>query len=131
MHARFVFIAVALVGSTACGPPTPEPSPLIGTWRAVSANAVGTSFEFREDGSATWNLSQPFEIRFRADSAALTQLDLFDFSSGPLQGRTLFCLIDVTDRTLRMDCEPRERPTAFDEEQTQVFERVPADASRT
>lgn len=100
-------------------------SPLLGTWVGESQNAAGSAFEFREDGTATWRLGQPFEIRYRVDDPmAPAHLDLFGFQAGPLKERTLYCLIELVDDRLRMDCEPSERPGSLNPEQTQVFLRT-------
>ena len=114
--------AVALfLASCAHTPPT---SPLLGTWVATSQNAAGSSFQFRPDGSATWNLGQPFEIQYQInDQATPTRLDLSGFKVGPLKGRTLYCLVELSEETLRMDCEPTAHPASFNPEQTQVFAR--------
>lgn len=107
-----------------CAHTPPKPSPLLGTWTATSQNAAGSSFHFRPDGSATWNLGQPFEIRYLInDSSAPTRLDLSGFQTGPLKGRTLYCLIELSNDTLRMDCEPTAHPASFNPGQTQVFTR--------
>jgi hypothetical protein len=117
--------AAFVLGLTSCAHTPPTPSPLLGIWEATSQNAAGSSFQFRPDNGATWNLGQPFEIQYRVDdSSTPRQLDLFGFTSGSLKGRTLFCLIEISDGTLRMDCEPTDRPTALNPEQTQTFSRT-------
>lgn len=113
--------AIFLLASCAHAPPT---SRLIGAWTATSQNAAGSSFLFRPDGSATWNLGRPFEIRYRIDDrAAPARLDLSGFETGPLKGRTLHCLVELANDMLRLDCDPTTYPASFDPEQTQVFAR--------
>lgn len=122
--ARPLLAGLSLLLLSACTHAPGHRSPLLGTWTGESQNAAGSSFEFREDGTATWRLQQPFEIRYRVDDPlAPVHLDLFGFQTGPLEDRTLFCLIELAGDRLRMDCEPSERPGALDPEQTQVFTR--------
>jgi hypothetical protein len=124
MSNRRMLSIAALLLLASCAHTVPAPAPLVGTWVATSANAAGSSFEFRSDGSATWRLSQPFEIRYRLNSqTAPTHLDLSGFQTGPLEGRTLYCLVELAHDNLRMDCEPTAHPTSFDPDQTQVFTR--------
>lgn len=124
MSSRFILPTVISLFLASCAHAPPAPSPLLGTWTASSQNAAGSSFQFRPGGSATWNLGQPFEIRYQInDPSAPTRLDLSGFQAGPLKGRTLYCLIDLSDDTLRMDCEPTAHPASFNPEQTQVFSR--------
>jgi hypothetical protein len=106
---------------------TPAPVSLVGTWAGESQNAAGTSFVFRGDGTVTWQLSQPFEIRYLSDLAANpATLDLYGFHGGtPLDGRTLKCIIEITGDRMRMDCEPGSYPAAFSGTQTQTFVRRP------
>ena len=110
-----------LILAAACASERAPSSTLLGRWEAVSANASGSSFEFRADGTATWSLHKPFEIQYRADATAL---DLFGFQEGPLQGRTLYCLTELGSKDrFRMDCEPTARPTTLDPAQAQEFAR--------
>ncbi|UXI66771.1 hypothetical protein [Tahibacter amnicola] len=85
---------------------------------------------FRDDGTATWVIGTPFEIGFSASPHGDGQIavDLNGFTQGPLQGKTLYCLAQVTpETTLRLDCEPGStadaRPTDYDPKQTQEFRR--------
>ena len=105
-----------------------EPA-LSGTWIGED----GTSFEFAPGGSALWIFqtdAEPdtFRIRYAYDPVpAPNHLDLSGFERGPLAGRTLFCIADLTaGDTLRLDCEPGSsgdaRPGAFTT-QTQSYRR--------
>jgi hypothetical protein len=129
MNRRFTpYTAVALFLASCAHNPA-STSPLLGTLAATSPNAAGSSFQFRADGTATWKLGQAFEIQYQTDDPrAPTRVDLSGFQSGPLKGRTLYCLIDLSDDTLQMDCEPSGYPSSFNPEQTQVFSRQPGSA---
>jgi len=124
MKTRQTLTLVATLLVASCAHVASDQPQLIGAWNGTSGNAVGSSFSFRQRGDATWLVGQPFEIKYVAnDLAAPTHLDLSGFQSGPLKDRTLYCLIELAGNTLRMDCEPSERPAAFNPEQTQVFTR--------
>lgn len=124
MHYRSINVAAALLVLSSCAHTPPKTALILGTWNGVSQNASGSSFQFRSDKSATWNLGQSFEIQYEIDDQSTpTKLDLFGFQVGSLRGRTLLCIVEFSENTLRMDCEPTERPTSFNPEQTQVFSR--------
>lgn len=124
MRPQSIFAVALSVALASCAHAPSAKAPLVGTWAAISQNAAGSSFEFRPDKSATWRLGQPFEIEYEVDDQSEpTKLDLFGFQTGPLKGRTLFCLIEISESMLRMDCEPTERPSSFNPEQTQAFSR--------
>ncbi len=130
-------LAAALVAFTiqaACGSPS-----LVGEWEASSENAEGSSFIFREDGTALWLLPDTFRIRYRADFDSTPHtLDLSGFEEGPLRGYLLYCIFDFQDDDiLRLDCEPGVasdrgagiRPDAFGAQQTQIFARLGVEGS--
>jgi hypothetical protein len=106
---------------------------LVGEWQATSENAEGSSFVFREDGTALWLLPDTFQIRYETDlDASPRALDLSGFEKGPLRGYVLYCIFDLEgDDTMRLDCEPGVasergagiRPDDFGGEQTQTFVR--------
>jgi hypothetical protein len=106
---------------------------LVGEWQATSENAEGSSFVFREDGTALWLLPDTFQIRYETDlHASPRALDLSGFEKGPLRGYVLYCIFDLEgDDTMRLDCEPGVasergagiRPDEFGGEQTQTFVR--------
>jgi hypothetical protein len=106
---------------------------LVGEWQATSENAEGSSFVFREDGTALWLLPDTFQIRYETDlDASPRALDLSGFEKGPLRGYVLYCIFDLEgDDTMRLDCEPGVasergagiRPDEFGGEQTQTFVR--------
>ncbi|HET6341017.1 MAG TPA: hypothetical protein VFG78_02405 [Gemmatimonadota bacterium] len=106
---------------------------LVGEWQATSENAAGSSFVFREDGTALWLLPDTFQIRYETDlDASPRALDLSGFEEGPLRGYVLYCIFDLDgDDTMRLDCEPGVasergagiRPDEFGGEQTQTFVR--------
>lgn len=126
--------AALLVLATACGgsvtpagtEAAPAPASLVGTWTGESQNAAGTSFIFRADGTASWMLSRPFEIRYLTDlTSRPATLDLFGFEGTPLDGRTLKCILELAGDQMRMDCEPDRYPATFSATQTQTFVRRP------
>lgn len=119
----------AISVAAACG----NSSGLVGEWQAASENAEGSSFVFREDGTALWLLPDTFQIRYETDlDASPRALDLSGFEEGPLRGYVLYCIFDLEgDDTMRLDCEPGVasergagiRPDEFGGEQTQTFVR--------
>lgn len=122
-------VLVAMSVPAACG----DSTGLVGEWEATSENAEGTSFVFREGGSALWLLPDTFRIQYETDlDVSPHALDLSDFEDGPLEGYVLYCIFDLegADR-LRLDCEPGVatergagiRPDEFGGEQTQTFSR--------
>jgi hypothetical protein len=120
---------VAISVAAACG----DAPALVGEWEATSENAEGSSFVFREDGTALWLLPDTFRIRYETDlDASPRALDLSGFEEGPLRGYMLYCIFDLEgDDTMRLDCEPGVatergtgiRPDEFGGEQTQIFAR--------
>ena len=126
-------ISVLLVTTLALADPSPYPE-ILGKWTATSANAQGASFEFEPVDKVVWRThGQPFSLAYRLDASVTPwALDLVGFAKGPLAGRTLYCIAEIAQGRLRMDCEPgapnaedaRKRPAAFAPEQTQEFERA-------
>jgi hypothetical protein len=125
MNSRLIVPMFCSLLVACCSQTQSDRQPLLGYWEAKSENAHGSFFEFRGDGRATWHLADAFDIQYRVDEPLNpTQLDLHGFMAGPLAGRTLYCIVEVTADTLRMDCEPSARPVDFDPDQTQVFVRT-------
>ena len=132
---RAVLLVASLGLACATAPPTPRSNPLGGTWVGASDNALGTQIVFASGGRATWRLGDDFAVQYRVDSqAGPKRLDLYGFDRGPLAGRTLLCVYDLsTAGELHLDCEPSRpdadaesvRPKAFDPAQTQIFRRAP------
>lgn len=123
---------MTLVFPTACERGVRGGSGLVGEWQATSENAEGTSFVFRDDGTALWLLPDTFRIQYEADlDASPKALDLSGFESGPLEGYVLYCVFELEGEELRLDCEPGVasergagiRPDEFGDEQTQTFAR--------
>ncbi len=120
---------VAISVAAACG----NSPGLVGQWDATSENAQGSSFVFRDDGTALWLLPDTFRIRYEVDfDASPNALDLSGFEEGPLRGYVLYCIFDLEGGdTMRLDCEPGVatergagiRPDEFGGEQTQTFAR--------
>jgi hypothetical protein len=110
-----------------CGPKGPS---LLGRWEGVDSEQGLQTFVFERGGTAHWVLeyqgkSQTFDVRYRLDrSATPHHLDLTGFASGPLAGQALYCLAEVGEQTLSIDCRPGEakaggetaRPRAFSEQ---------------
>lgn len=100
---------------------------LEGRW----SNREGQVLHFEADGKALWLVKfgsqfDSFPIQYRYDCAhKIATLDLSDFQSGPLVGKTLFGIVEWTsDSVFRFDAEagtsPETRPENFD---TEHFER--------
>jgi hypothetical protein len=126
-------ISVLLAAALALADP-PRRSPILGNWTATSANAAGSSFEFEPGDKVVWRTDgQALSLAYRLDrSVTPWTLDLIGFAEGPLKGRTLYCIAEIAQGRLRMDCEPggpnaegvAKRPAAFVPGQTQEFERA-------
>ncbi len=101
---------------------------LIGIW----SNREGQKLIFQKDNSALWL----FQFGSRTDSFFITYkydckkqpaaLDLSNFASGSLAGKTLFGILEWTnDSSFRFDAEPGNspeiRPKSFNLEQVQTF----------
>ncbi|MGH7557923.1 MAG: hypothetical protein ACREMD_09175 [Gemmatimonadota bacterium] len=124
-----LFVMAAIVVTSGCA----DTDGLTGEWQAVSDNAEGSAFVFREDGTALWLLPDTFQVRYEADFGASPHaLDLSEFETGPLEGYVLYCIFELEgDATLRLDCEPgvpgergaNIRPEEFGARQTQTFVR--------
>lgn len=117
---------LALISLSGCTePPCRE---LSGHW----STREGQSFYFQENGKGLWLIRFGSQI----DTIVMTyrydckkepmELDLSDFESGPLAGKTLFGILEWNnDSSFRFDAEagtnPAMRPTAFESDQTQKF----------
>ncbi len=137
MSLRYLLAGYAVVSLAACAAPAPSPVPapaprLLGTWDGDDRS----TFVFREGGEALWILpiSTPpdtFAIRYRYDATASpAHLDISGFQSGPLAGRTLYCIVEPSgEGAFRMDCEPgtveSARPAALNPAQTRGYRRRP------
>jgi hypothetical protein len=102
---------------------------LIGTWD----NKSGQILDFDANGKALWifyseNKRDTFHIQYRTDFSKLPkQIDFTDFKVGPLKGKTLYGIIEITDsKTIRLDFEPTQenRPKAFDPKQSQTYNKI-------
>lgn len=103
-----------------------------GVWEGASANAEGWVLEFASDGSARWTVPQgTLDVRYRFDpSQTPHHLDLSGFTSGPLQGRTLYGIMEFDGaESFRWDAQPGEaeqenaRPLSFVDDETRVMRR--------
>ena len=104
-------------------------SSIIGKWD----NNSGQILEFKTDDKAFWIFyseakKDTFEIQYRTDFSKKPQeIDLTDFKVGPLKGKTLYGIIEFTDKnTIRLDFEPTQesRPKEFDTKQTQTYFKI-------
>ena len=95
-------------------------------------NQNGQVLVFQKNNKALWifyseTKSDTFRIQYAANlNTSPSQLDLSGFSSGPLQGKTLFGIVEFKGRNIiRFDCEPGKtaevRPKQFNTEQTQTY----------
>ena len=100
-------ISVHLVAMLALADASPRPA-ILGRWTATSANAQGSSFEFEPVDKVVWRThGQPFSLAYRLDASVTPwTLDLVGFVEGPLAGRALYCIAEIAQERLRMDCEP-------------------------
>lgn len=92
----------------------------------------GQSFYFKENGEGFWLIRfgskvDTIAMHYRYDcKKEPIELDLHDFKSGPLVGKTLFGILEWnSDTSFRFDAEvgagPQVRPTTFESDQTQRF----------
>lgn len=109
---------------------TPHCYDLDGRW----TNREGQTFLFQPDGKALWLIQfgsqfDTFAIQYQYNCKQNpATLDLSDFQSGPLTGKTLFGILEWSgDTTFRFDAEsgtsPEVRPQTFNLEQTQRYYR--------
>ncbi|TNE50726.1 MAG: hypothetical protein EP344_17195 [Bacteroidetes bacterium] len=101
---------------------------LSGKW----SNREGQAFYFKPDGKALWLVRfgsqvDTIAMEYRYDCQKTpVELDLSGFNSGPLEGKTLFGILEwVSDTSFRFDAEagpgPEVRPATFESEETQKF----------
>jgi hypothetical protein len=101
---------------------------LTGRW----TNKEGQEISFGPDGKALWLIKfgsqfDTFAIQYQYDcKATMPKLDLTNFQSGPLKGKTLYGIIEWSnDSVFRFSAEPGmsedARPPKFNPEQTQRF----------
>lgn len=102
---------------------------LIGAWD----NKNGQILVFNPGKQALWifyseTKRDTFNITYRTDFFKEPKyLDLTDFKTGPLKGRTLYGIIEFEkDHSFRFDCEPslKNRPMTFGSRQTQKYYRL-------
>lgn len=111
-----LILAAALLAACAAH----EHEELLGAWTAEDAESRRHTFTFEPRGRATWaveggGVDEDFAIRYVYDhEPAPHHLDLSGFERGPLQGQTLYCILEWEGSeadAFRLDCEPGE-PTA-------------------
>ncbi len=101
---------------------------ITGRW----TNREGKILAFQPDGKALWLVKfgsqfDTFAIHYHYDcTQKTTTLDLSDFKSGPLAGKTLFGIVEwSSDSVFRFDSEPgtsaEVRPPAFDNEHVERY----------
>ncbi|MFN0214073.1 MAG: hypothetical protein ACKVT2_07440 [Saprospiraceae bacterium] len=103
---------------------------LKGRW----TNREGQVISFEPNGKALWLIkfgsqvdSFPINYRYNCKQNPAT-LDLADFRSGPLIGKTLFGILEwSSDSVFRFDCEPGTssdvRPASFNAEHAERYYR--------
>jgi len=103
---------------------------LAGRW----TNREGQILSFEPDGKALWLIKfgsqfDTFAINYRYDCKQKTAtLDLMNFKSGPLAGKTLFGIVEwSSDSVFRFDAESGNssevRPSTFNAEHTERYFR--------
>lgn len=121
-----LWLAFTLVFISASG----QDKKLKGIWD----NGTGQILVFQGDNQALWIFYQEskrdtFKIKYSTDFKSKPyKLDLTDFTHGPLKGKTLYGILDYTDKkTIKFDCEPGTtpdvRPREFNPEQTQTYKK--------
>lgn len=135
---QIMCLALVLLCTAGCATNPTAPTSIAGEWHGQSDNARGTILNFEPGGRLQWTINAggtpstveaKYETRNEAASP-VTLLDVTNFSAGPLQGSSLYCIYELTSPdALRIDCERGSltnasvRPAAFDEKQTQLFTR--------
>ncbi|HEX5758677.1 MAG TPA: hypothetical protein VF121_05745 [Thermoanaerobaculia bacterium] len=91
------------------------PEELLGNWTGEDAEGNRHTLSFNERGRALWSLEgegvdEDFELRYRYDDEATPHhLDLSGFDHGPLQEKSLYCILEwQAADAFRMDCETGE-----------------------
>lgn len=108
-----------------------------GKWVGASANAKGTSYEFKPNDEAVWQRpgAAAASIAYLLDTSTNPwSLQLLGFPPGPLATKVKICVVAVEQDRLRLDCatvlpteeEMKKWPKAFDPKSTQEFVRAPA-----
>ncbi len=103
---------------------------LTGRW----TNREGQILSFEPGGKALWLVKfgsqfDSFPIQYRYDCSQKTPtLDLLNFQSGPLMGKTLFGIVEwSSDSVFRFDSEPgtssEVRPAKFNSEHSERYFR--------
>ncbi|MDQ3110931.1 MAG: hypothetical protein M3R17_13645 [Bacteroidota bacterium] len=118
---HFIRLLIILAGLTACNKPQEK---LIGRWDDKN----GLILEFKKGNKAqgifyTKTSRDTFEMNYKADlSITPHQLDLTDIKSGPLEGKTLYGIMEFNGATtLSFDCAPSSRPTTFSPKETVTY----------
>jgi len=110
---------------------------MVGQWTGIDGSGSEHLFEFRADSTVKWTVSaggQLFsllELRYKYDTTtAPATLNLEGFESGPLEGMTLFGIVEfISDKAMRLDAEagdpadPSVRPTEFSDS-TVEYQRI-------
>jgi hypothetical protein len=122
-----ILIVLTVVGICSCASTEKvTEKKLLGSWD----NKNGQILQFMPDGNAFWifytgTKRDTFNIQYNTDfSKTPPQLDLTDFKTGPLTGKTLYGIVEFTKpREIKFDCEPSKenRPKEFNLQQTQVY----------
>lgn len=127
LFTRLALVAGASIFFCRCTTP-PDCFELSGHW----TNREGQVLVFQPDGAALWLIRfgsryDTFPIRYRYDcSQKPVKLDLSDFRSGPLTGKTLFGILEwAGDSVFRFEAEPGSnpevRPEKFNVEQSERY----------
>ena len=126
---QIFFIFLILVSISCAGTKMPNSKSLLGKWD----NKKGQILEFKPNGVALWifyseTKKDTFTISYRTDfSTKPYQLDLTNFQTGMLKGKTLVGIMEFAQvNSFKFDCEPtpNNRPVIFNEKQTQTYFKV-------
>ncbi len=92
---------------------TPTGPTVVGRWVGTDGRGTQQTLVLAADGSAQWTVegragSQSFDVRYRFDATKTPQqLDLLGFASGPLQGLSLYGIVEWSrPEAFRFEAEP-------------------------
>lgn len=119
-----VLLVLLVLSSTACSKPGNK---LIGDWK----NDRGQTLVFNNDNSALWifnfnNKIDTFHINYKADfNTTPVNLDLYNFTTGPLVNKTLYGIIKFENDYFLCDFEAGTdetvRPKDFNPKESQKY----------
>ena len=125
-NAKSIF-GIMLLALLACGRGEDASQKLLGSWSGIDQQDIHHTFIFHADNTMSWVLAEAgtVHVRYRFDpSTTPYQLDLTGFQGPPLEGKSLYGILEFVDDTaIRFDCDAGPvdadgdtlRPTTFTE----------------